>query len=845
MCSLSNDLSMLQSRRTALHFAFANVRKRYWIERLQSWNPLGFNQEFSTRREKKRNRRRNPMKWRRAKNAAAADVLIVPASPSADTVSSTHVSDDNRGRKGLYRRAFHLIHASRCNRLHEIRMDTYHLESLRRIKYWIEDAMSKGDVQHEDFIHVEHVLKMIDNARTRLRRRIQKPKNKDVFSFYLPWVNDNISKIRLRDVFNRQDIRNKFPMPARDVFRHIRVVKKTNFPFRTQIFNYGIVARKLILPTLNNDSECLCHYYKQKFRSSQYNDCVFTGDLSIVSSTRLRWFLQLGPLHRFPKVDIDIVLSNLEEELDAFIKWTRNKTWDEAHLQLASFHDWKVAVLEVCNTRYSSGPDFNGYTLQLSDLHCLWKLQKLLVICPIDKANNNMVFICKRAYTQRLANELSTGSTYTNVPATMNCETVVNSHKMILSLWKIPVTKEALPYLYYTVKLHKNPVGQRFIAGSAACTTTMLSKFLTGILRLVFETLVTEDNAHILKHAIRRFFVVNGFEEAAEFLRRWKSNTPDHARKLLTFDFSTMYTNLPHDDLKDKVFTMIQLAAKYQFNDLQHTCVRYEKKDVTWRRESDPQNSRCDDVWIFTLDRVREMLYFLIDNTFLFNGGTLRHQQIGIPMGTNCAPYIANLYLAYYEREFISQLQEDDVEKAKNWHTLFRFIDDGLTLDIPDAESTIISEKKIYPVSLALSRTNDSDDETVFLGMKIKLAAGGKLRMTVWDRRVDFPFRVTLYPHFRSCLPTAIKRCVCIGLLHRYQRICSSDHNFLKWAVVLMTRLKVRGFSPRCLLSWFRQFLHKKGHLFSIDIPTMIDLAWRRLHCKDKNDEDDDLHAGP
>jgi hypothetical protein len=38
------------------------------------------------------------------------------------------------------------------------------------------------------------------------------------------------------------------------------------------------------------------------------------------------------------------------------------------------------------------------------------------------------------------------------------------------------------------------------------------------------------------------------------------------------------------------------------------------------------------------------MLEFLIDNIFVFFGGTLFQQIVGIPMGTNCAPLLADLF---------------------------------------------------------------------------------------------------------------------------------------------------------------------------------------------------------
>jgi hypothetical protein len=38
------------------------------------------------------------------------------------------------------------------------------------------------------------------------------------------------------------------------------------------------------------------------------------------------------------------------------------------------------------------------------------------------------------------------------------------------------------------------------------------------------------------------------------------------------------------------------------------------------------------------------MLYFLIDNIFVLFGGRVQ-QTIGVPIGTNCAPLLADLFL--------------------------------------------------------------------------------------------------------------------------------------------------------------------------------------------------------
>jgi hypothetical protein len=47
------------------------------------------------------------------------------------------------------------------------------------------------------------------------------------------------------------------------------------------------------------------------------------------------------------------------------------------------------------------------------------------------------------------------------------------------------------------------------------------------------------------------------------------------------------------------------------------------------------------------------ILEFFIDNIFAMFGGRIFQQQVGIPMGTNCAPLLADLFLYLYEADFI------------------------------------------------------------------------------------------------------------------------------------------------------------------------------------------------
>ena len=59
----------------------------------------------------------------------------------------------------------------------------------------------------------------------------------------------------------------------------------------------------------------------------------------------------------------------------------------------------------------------------------------------------------------------------------------------------------------------------------------------------------------------------------------------------------------------------------------------------------------------FSFDKLLEMLEYLID-IYIVVGNRVFQQHIGIPMGTDCAPLLANIYLFYYEYNYMNNLMK-------------------------------------------------------------------------------------------------------------------------------------------------------------------------------------------
>ena len=68
------------------------------------------------------------------------------------------------------------------------------------------------------------------------------------------------------------------------------------------------------------------------------------------------------------------------------------------------------------------------------------------------------------------------------------------------------------------------------------------------------------------------------------------------------------------------------------------------------------------------------MLNFLVDNIFIEVGTKIFQQVIG-PMGTDCAPLVADLFLFSFEFEFMKIQISNDLPLARKFNRTFRYID--------------------------------------------------------------------------------------------------------------------------------------------------------------------------
>ena len=118
---------------------------------------------------------------------------------------------------------------------------------------------------------------------------------------------------------------------------------------------------------------------------------------------------------------------------------------------------------------------------------------------------------------------------------------------------------------------------------------------------------------------------------------------------------------------------------------------------------------------MYTADNTCNMIKFLIDNIFVQFGRCLFRQVIGIPMGTYCAPLLADLFLYSYENEFLdNMIRSGHMRLARLFNLYYRYIDDLIVFSNKEFLDYL---KEIYPSQLTVQKANKSDNQADYLDL--------------------------------------------------------------------------------------------------------------------------------
>jgi hypothetical protein len=311
--------------------------------------------------------------------------------------------------------------------------------------------------------------------------------------------------------------------------------------------------------------------------------------------------------------------------------------------------------------------------------------------------------------------------------------------KRVLALWRTAYAQTELPIFHGIPKIHKNPWKIRPIVPMHSYVTGPLARILHAMLLPVQRSFlwICESSRNLCA-------------EVADYNKSAITSTRLHSG-----DVVSMYTKIRWTNFRHALLNVLESGLWYD----------------------EPTRS-----WIL------EAVEFLWNGTFFQMGTRVFRQEDGVPMGLHCAPVLANIYMAHFEKEFL--------QRTPSIRLYRRYIDDCFALDENDEPVTTLTVP-----GLAIQWSH-SAHELPFLDVRFHTHPD--------SAEVCFaPYSKALSHHqylpWASSHPLSVKKGLVKGELSRIRAISYKELYFLAWKATFLSRLRARGWPKQALQSWGRQ----------------------------------------
>ena len=191
---------------------------------------------------------------------------------------------------------------------------------------------------------------------------------------------------------------------------------------------------------------------------------------------------------------------------------------------------------------------------------------------------------------------------------------------------------------------------------------------------------------------------------------------------MATFDFSTMYTSFSQTVILDNVMLAFEEA---------------QEEAASRSPTGSTPPGITEGGWVFgggwDADTLRQALWLSLSTAYTVNGGRVRRQILGMPMGIPHAPQLANLACYVVEKEFVMA--------SKPQGLVCRYIDDFFVSGMDPPPETMYG--------MSYQKTSKDAKDIVYLGIRCRIE-GDRLRTTFFDQEEDYPFHIVQYPEWST-----------------------------------------------------------------------------------------------
>ena len=605
----------------------------------------------------------------------------------------------------------------------------------------------------------------------------------------------------------------------------------------------GQVLRNFTDCSLNIDAccmECDCEQYPDRFRMKEAGADgirhILTADPDIFAKMLSEQEAELmasllmkrGSKFRYSKNDLYASVA-LTEAAEGFLrrcakKENRELSQEEVDKWVSGFRLDVERKLKMYDVRRIIEPDLRSMAAKVKDR---------FVISPADKNPQHSVVWCKKLYFDKIVGALK--DSFSMCGENEDAVSVIKRHQNLAKKY-FHRSYASLPYLYAMPKLHKlethrNPF--RFIVGksknnhpelpedllckgvSGKNTLTDVRKHLASALDSVIDLLLIKQRYE----EVKRCWIVR---DTQEFIDTTSVLQVDESTELTTADFTTMYTQLPHDVVVECVCEAIDDALPV-LRDLNGLPPLMSLEAV-----ADAVCFGTDGQWFmpkpgerrvgWTVKQVKQAVRDVVGEAYVYVDGVLFRQTVGIGMGHEESPPLANLTLYAFEKAFvnkcIAEMGPSVVErKFHNFKYHCRFIDDIFAPTPPDALPTMHEYGGLnYAIT---GNTNNIEEQfVVFLGIKVSIKEQ-RLVYRARDKQHAFNFELTRFPSWDSCHPRSCMLGTVMGMLTRTLRFTTEVEALFQESQHILQCFIKRGYPlevlEKCVRSFGRRQLLSSG----------------------------------
>ena len=167
----------------------------------------------------------------------------------------------------------------------------------------------------------------------------------------------------------------------------------------------------------------------------------------------------------------------------------------------------------------------------------------------------------------------------------------------------------------------------------------------------------------------------------------------------------------------------------------------------------------------FSPRRFEDTLRYILGNLYALNGGVIRRQAKGVPMGLECSPQLTNLYAYSVESVWVDTAKPDNL-------LMMRFIDDILIMGNEALTPGVgLPSEEDYAMKYKL--TSEATNSLIYLGVRFFVDDRGEAHCVLHDRAVEYPIVIDRYPEASTVANPAQLAGVIMGRLVSAQRLCS------------------------------------------------------------------------